>query len=274
MGSLSNLKFKKLPLSDWQHQWEIYQKELMQAKTINDRQERDYAIKDAEDKFNYWMDIYPKSNYFNLDFDKSWNYYRKCKNSKRNYKNSLGKKYSTKKSNSIKEELNWRLEYKTFIDHSTIELYNDKHFLGSIQYSVNNSCLHIEDIYTTVPSRECSFKHSYVYVGTDLFNILLLRLNHKGININKITGALSYADNRNKNWSNSIPFYADFNLHLHKALPYQLEFHLFSDSKRENEIEFPVNRSDRKIFIKNFMEEHLKSYTWVSFQYDIIPNIR
>lgn len=271
--SYGNLKFKKLPLSAWKHQWEIYQKELTQAKTIKNKQERDYTIEDAEDKFNYWMDIYPKSDCYNISFDKSWHYYQKTKNSKKNHNNNLEKKENASKSNSVIEELNWQFECTTFIDHSTIILRNDQHTLGSIQYSVNNSCLHIEDIYTRISDFECSINYSRIHAGTVIFNQVLLQLNREKNNINKITGMLSCVDAYNRNWHKSIPFYADFNLHLHEDLPYQLEFHLFSDSYYENEVDLPTDQSDRKIFIKIFSEEHIKSNTWASFKYDVIPKI-
>lgn len=271
--SNGNLKFKKLPLSDWKHQWEIYQRELMQAKTIKNKLERDYAVEDAEDKFNYWMDIYPKSNCYNIDFDKSWNLYRKNKNSKRNYKNILVKNNNANICHNIPEELmHWNLRHNAFKNSLTIELHNNKHLLGFIQYSVVNSCLHIENIYTTSYGQECSFKYSNIHVGTYIFNNLLLHLNEKKLDIKKITGTLSSVDAYNRNWQKAIPFYTDFNLHLHKGLPYQLEFHLFSNLNYKNEVELPANQSNREIFIEKFIEEHIKSNSGASFQYDIIPH--
>lgn len=81
----NNLHFHKLNLSSWHKRWNIYQDELKQAKEIPDVQERQNAIEDAKDKFNWWMDTYPKSDAFNIDFDKSLENYRKLKNKRRNH---------------------------------------------------------------------------------------------------------------------------------------------------------------------------------------------
>ena len=81
--SSGNLKLKKLSLSSWYQQWKIYQNELEQAQKIEDQQARAYAIEDAEDKFNWWMDTYPRSDAFNLNFDESLENYRKLKHKRR-----------------------------------------------------------------------------------------------------------------------------------------------------------------------------------------------
>lgn len=270
--SCGNLKFKQLPLSDLKHQWEIYQKELMQAKKIKNKKERDYAIEDAEDKFNYWMDIYPKSNCYNINFDSAWNYYRETKKGKRDYKNIPPKNSDENISHNISEKLNRYLKCQRFITDTEVKLCNGNHTLSYILYYVDNSCLYIQDICLTIYGRECSSKYSTVHIGTDNFNILLLHLNKRGIGINKIRGSLSTVDASKKNWKKSIPFYADFNLHLHKDLPYQLEFHLFSDSYYKNQVELPADRTERRLFIEKFTEEHIKSNSWAAFQYDIIPH--
>lgn len=270
--SNGNLKFKKLPLSDWKHQWEIYQRELMQAKTIKNKLERDYAVEDAEDKFNYWMDIYPKSNCYNINFDSAWNYYRETKKGKGDYKNITKKNSAENISHNISEKLNRYLKYQLFITDTEVKLRKGNHTLSYILYYVDNSCLYIQDICLTFYGRKCSSKYSTVHIGTDNFNILLLHLNKRGIGINKIRGSLSGVDASKKNWNKSIPFYADFNFHLYKDLPYQLEFHLFSDSYYKNEVELPADRTERRLFIEKFTEEHIKSNSWAAFQYDIIPH--
>lgn len=53
-----NLQFRRLDLSLWYERWKTYQKELETAKAIPDKQERNYAIEDAEDKFHWWMVTY------------------------------------------------------------------------------------------------------------------------------------------------------------------------------------------------------------------------
>lgn len=83
-----NLQFHKLNLSSWRDRWEIYQDELKKAQEIPDDQERQYAIEDAEDKFNWWMDTFPKSDAFNINFDESLENYRKLKNKRRNQGNT------------------------------------------------------------------------------------------------------------------------------------------------------------------------------------------
>lgn len=54
-----NLHFQKMDLKAWNKRWKIYQQELIEARKIEDDQERQRAIEDAEDKFNWWMDTYP-----------------------------------------------------------------------------------------------------------------------------------------------------------------------------------------------------------------------
>lgn len=56
-----NLRFRKMDLSSWHDRWKIYQDELMAAQQLPDPEARQYAIEDATDKFNWWMDTYPKS---------------------------------------------------------------------------------------------------------------------------------------------------------------------------------------------------------------------
>lgn len=55
------LHFWKMDLKAWNKRWKIYQQELIEARKIEDEQERQRAIEDAEDKFNWWMDTYPYS---------------------------------------------------------------------------------------------------------------------------------------------------------------------------------------------------------------------
>ena len=81
--SSGNLQFRDMDFSSWHKRWEIYQDELAAAMHLPDEQARQYALKDAEDKFNCWMDTYPKSDAFNVNFDESLQYYRKLKNKRR-----------------------------------------------------------------------------------------------------------------------------------------------------------------------------------------------
>lgn len=47
-----------MDLKAWNKRWKIYQQELIEAGKLEDEQERQRAIEDAEDKFNWWMDTY------------------------------------------------------------------------------------------------------------------------------------------------------------------------------------------------------------------------
>ena len=83
-----NLRFQKLDLSSWRKHWKIYQEELKAAEQIKDKQARLYAIEDAKDKFNWWMDTYPRSDALNVNFDETLENYRKLKNKRRNKGNT------------------------------------------------------------------------------------------------------------------------------------------------------------------------------------------
>ena len=78
-----NLQFHEIDLSSWYERWKIYQDELRAAEQLPNQQARQYAIEDADDKFNWWMDTYPKSDAFNINFDKSLEEYRKLKHKRR-----------------------------------------------------------------------------------------------------------------------------------------------------------------------------------------------
>lgn len=58
------LTFKRLNIRPWFKQWERYTRELEAAKAIPDAAEREAAIEEITDHFNWWMDIYPKSDTF------------------------------------------------------------------------------------------------------------------------------------------------------------------------------------------------------------------
>ena len=79
-----NLHLQKMDLRPWYERWKLYKQELSEAQNIPDKEKRAYAIEDAEDKFNWWMDTYPKSNAFNINFDESLENYRKLKKKRRN----------------------------------------------------------------------------------------------------------------------------------------------------------------------------------------------
>lgn len=78
-----HLHFQKMDLHPWHNQWKLYKTELAEAQKISDEEARRHAIEDAEDKFNWWMDTYPRSDAFNLNFDESIENYRKLKRKRR-----------------------------------------------------------------------------------------------------------------------------------------------------------------------------------------------
>lgn len=78
-----NLHFPKMNLQPWFDRWTQYKLELAEAQKISDKAKRQCAIEDAEDKFNWWMDTYPRSDTFNINFDESLESYRKLKKKRR-----------------------------------------------------------------------------------------------------------------------------------------------------------------------------------------------
>lgn len=87
---------------------------------------------------------------------------------------------------------------------------------------------------------------------------------------NRITGNLSCADANNKNWYNSIPFYADFNQWLNQVLGYTLRFHLYQNDNYTNELLLSPNRYERQTQIEKFTDEHM--HTNASFCYEVISD--
>ena len=73
-------------ISLWYQQWKTYQESLENANSIEDETERTYAIEDATDRFNYWMDTYPHSAAINTDFEKEFERFHKIKERKRKQK--------------------------------------------------------------------------------------------------------------------------------------------------------------------------------------------
>lgn len=53
-----NLQFRDLSLFELKVEWTIYQKELAEARQIEDEQIRQCAVEDIEIKFRCWMDNY------------------------------------------------------------------------------------------------------------------------------------------------------------------------------------------------------------------------
>lgn len=84
-----NLTFKDsfaAEISLWYKQWKTYQEAIEKADLIEDETERAYAIENATDRFNYWMDTYPHSAAINVDFEKEFERFHKIKERKRKQK--------------------------------------------------------------------------------------------------------------------------------------------------------------------------------------------
>lgn len=64
-----NIQFNLSDITLWFEEWKLYQKALENAESIQDAEEKEQAISLAEDRFNYWMDIYPRSASLKDDFD-------------------------------------------------------------------------------------------------------------------------------------------------------------------------------------------------------------
>lgn len=71
-----NVQFNLSDITLWFEEWRKYQEALDNAESIKDEKEREYAIFLAEDRFNYWMDIYPRSASLKNDFEELYNNHR------------------------------------------------------------------------------------------------------------------------------------------------------------------------------------------------------
>ena len=58
-------------------EWKKYQDTIANADLLSDKTERDALIAQAEDRFNYWMDIYPRSASLNHSFDDLYEEHRR-----------------------------------------------------------------------------------------------------------------------------------------------------------------------------------------------------
>lgn len=72
-----NVQFNLSDIALWYEEWKLYQKSIEEAESIKDESERKIKIKDAEDRFNYWMDIYPRSASLKNKFEDIYNEHKK-----------------------------------------------------------------------------------------------------------------------------------------------------------------------------------------------------
>lgn len=75
-----NVQFSLSDITLWFEEWRKYQEALDKAESIKDSEEKEQAILLAEDRFNYWMDIYPRSASLKGDFDDLFTKHRESLN--------------------------------------------------------------------------------------------------------------------------------------------------------------------------------------------------
>mgnify|MGYP002521041412 FL=1 len=72
-----NPQFNLPDIALWFDEWKKYQNTIANADLLSDKTERDALIAQAEDRFNYWMDIYPRSASLNHSFDDLYEEHRR-----------------------------------------------------------------------------------------------------------------------------------------------------------------------------------------------------
>ena len=72
-----NPQFNLPDIALWFDEWKKYQDTIASADLLSDKTERDALIAQAEDRFNYWMDIYPRSASLNHSFDDLYEEHRR-----------------------------------------------------------------------------------------------------------------------------------------------------------------------------------------------------
>ena len=71
-----NLRFDLKDITLWFEEWKRYQQALEEADGLKDEIDRNNAIASAEDRFNYWMDIYPRSASLKGDYEELYKKHR------------------------------------------------------------------------------------------------------------------------------------------------------------------------------------------------------
>lgn len=148
----------------------------------------------------------------------------------------------------------------------------DENEVAYIDYSINEATLHIIGIERTPHAnrRYNSNKH----FGTCVFNELLRYIIEQEIMITKITGKLSYFDAYNNNWADSIPFYQDFTKYVDHSFDCSLQFHLFNKENYSSEVLLPTDRLERRLFIKEFIKNHIDKKQDASFCYEVTHSLK
>lgn len=138
--------------------------------------------------------------------------------------------------------------------------------VSGILYSLNNNVLDITDIKTTTTGKN---RNPNEFLGTKVFNELLIHLKEIGEDFEYITGKLKYMDAMSRLWENSIPFYDDFTKYLeHEKLDYKLKFHLYEDLEMSVEVVLSEDRKQRKEYIKEFQSRHADLKQDARFKYE------
>lgn len=152
-------------------------------------------------------------------------------------------------------------------EYNEIRLIDNLRELGFIKYNLDEiNTLTISQI----ESNE-KYKPLYpdLYIGTSIFNELLLYLQRNETNFDIIKGTLSGVD-ANNNWQNSIPFYADFVSYISSELNYTLHFELYDVDG--NLFNLSQNCDERKIQINSFCKKVSSIKQNASFKYTKLPN--
>lgn len=146
--------------------------------------------------------------------------------------------------------------------------------VASLIFNINNNILTIKAIERNSIAKRHFDENNHV--GTEIFNRLLFDLEYKeNVKFSKIYGKLSSADAKNNhlgiaNWDSSIPFYSDFPKWLDENLGYSLKFQLFNKEDNVEKVDFPEDPDERKIFLRNFKQQHIKLNMNASFAYYVV----
>lgn len=126
--------------------------------------------------------------------------------------------------------------------------YENGEVVSKLHFSISKNELKICDFLASGSDK--NYHH-----GTEMIIALLKSLNSP---IPKIHGLLSPIDADNRNWTKSIPFYADLPSHIFSKLGLKYQFNLFDDEHYKNDVtEILSSRDERDANIEKYRLEHL-----------------
>lgn len=130
--------------------------------------------------------------------------------------------------------------------------------LGNIIFNLSKQNYLIIDQFETKDKYHI-FRKPYpdIYIGTELFNYVLLSLQNSNIEFDYIYGKLSSADAQNGNWKLSIPFYANFCNHLNPNINYRLSFYISEDKDCKKQIASSNDIIDWYTKASKLIDKHL-----------------